>query len=391
MTAGAFLEGVRVLDLSKLIPGAAAAGLLASLGADVVKVEAPEGDYLRRIPPLAHDVGIMHAMFDAGKRSVAFDPQTAEGRDVLNKLTAWADVVVESGRPGAVERLGVSAPELVANGVIVAHLSAYGRTGPLAPLAAHGLNLDGAAGLATTRPDGGLYTGWMPLGTVGGPLVAAYAVAAALFRRERTGEASEIDVSCAESALIWQVFHGAFLWNGDVEGFEPVDGPPKARYAVYRSSDDRRMIFCAIEPRFWTAFCAAADRPDLAERGEPGADVDFGTHDRWLADELTTLFRSRPFDEWLDLFLAADVPAGPAYEPEDVPDVAHVLARGALRRVRITGGAEIVVPSWPVREAGAEPLPLVDVPGIGQHTAEVLAEAGCSEEEIAATRGTNRR
>ena len=133
---------------------------------------------------------------------------------------------------------------------------------------------------------------------------------------------------------------------------------------------------------------AEREQEDRHERGEPGADVDFGTHDRWLADELTTLFRSRTFDEWLELFLAADVPAGPAYEPEDVPDVAHVQERGALRRVRVAGGEEIVVPSWPVREAGADPLPLVDVPTVGQHTAEVLTEAGCTEAQIAAARGT---
>src|SRR5690348_18439631 len=102
MTPGAYLEGVRVLDLSKLIPGAAAAGLLASLGADVVKVETPDGDYLRRIPPLAHDVGIMHAMFDAGKRSGAFDPHSEQGRSALDQLTSWAGGAGESGRPGRV-------------------------------------------------------------------------------------------------------------------------------------------------------------------------------------------------------------------------------------------------------------------------------------------------
>ena len=194
---------------------------------------------------------------------------------VLRRLAEAADVIVESGRPGVMERWGVDGDALARAGKIVVHLSAFGRDGPLANLPGHGLNLDGVAGLGFSTPDGAVAPGWMPVSVLAGPVFAAQAACAALYRRERTGRGAELDVSCSEAGLFWQQFLGAPDWNPDVTDNEPMHGPARAKYSVYETKDHRRMIFCAIEPRFFAAFCREAGRPDLAEADAPNAGVEF--------------------------------------------------------------------------------------------------------------------
>ncbi len=233
---GRLLEGVRVLDLAKLIPGAAAAGALAALGADVVRVEQPAGTYLRRVPPLVHGVSMLSATLDAGKRSVGLDVEHAGAPPVLRRLAEHADVIVESGRPGVMERWGVDGAALAQAGKVVVHLSAFGRDGPLANLPGHGLNLDGVAGLGFSTPDGAVAPGWMPVSVLAGPVFAAQSACAALYRRERTGRGAELDVSCSEAGLFWQQFLGGPNWNPDVTDNEPMHGP--ARGEVLRVRDE---------------------------------------------------------------------------------------------------------------------------------------------------------
>jgi alpha-methylacyl-CoA racemase len=379
---GRLLAGVRVLDLAKLIPGAAAAGALAALGAEVVKVEQPGGTYLRRVPPLVHGAGIIHCTLDAGKRSVVLDVEHEEAAELLGRLAPRFDVIVESGRPGVMEHWGLDGASLADAGAIVLHLSAYGRDGPLAPLPAHGLNLDGVAGLAFSTPAGGLAPGWMPLSVLAGPVFAAQAVAAALYRRERTGRGAELDISCSEAGLFWQQFLGAPGWNDHVEEWLPLHGPPQARYSVYGTADQQRVIFCAIEPRFFAAFCREAGRPDLAASADAGVEFDFAGGDDALRRELEQLFATRTLEEWVGVFLAADVAAGPAYEPEALGGVPQHQHRGAIRTVVLHDGATVRVPAWPIRAVGALPPECVDVPGPGQHTRAVLTDLGFATTEI---------
>jgi crotonobetainyl-CoA:carnitine CoA-transferase CaiB-like acyl-CoA transferase len=376
---GRLLAGVRVLDLAKLIPGAAAAGALAALGAEVVKVEQRGGTYLRRVPPLVHGAGIIHCTLDAGKRSVVLDVEHDGAAELLRRLAPRFDVVVESGRPGVMERWGLDGASLADAGVVVLHLSAYGRDGPLAPLPAHGLNLDGVAGLGFSTPAGGVAPGWMPLSVLAGPVFAAQAVAAALYRRARTGRGAELDVSCSEAGLFWQQFLGAPGWNEHVEAWQPLHGPPQARYSVYETADRQRVVFCAIEPRFFAAFCREAGRPDLADAADAGVEFDFAGGDDALRLELEHLFATRTLEEWVGVFLAADVAAGPAYEPVVLDAVPQHRQRAAIRTVVLADGNTVRVPAWPIRVVGAPPPPCVDVPG---HTREVLTDLGFRAAEI---------
>jgi alpha-methylacyl-CoA racemase len=384
---GRLLAGVRVLDLAKLIPGAATAGMLVALGADVVRVEPPGGTYLRRVPPLVHGTSVLSTMLDAGKRSVTLAVGAPGSRPALHRLAAWADVVVESSRPGVVERWGLDPPALAARGKVVVHLSAYGRDGPLASLPGHGLNLDGVAGLAFSSADGAVAPGWMPVSVLAGPAFAAQAACAALVRVAREGRGAELDVSCSEAGLVWQTFLGAPGWNPDATGDGELHGPPRAKYSVYATADGRRVIFCAIEPRFFEAFCREAGRDDLARREaeHAGDEFDFATHDTGLRRELEALFSTRPLEEWIGVSIAADVAVGPAYEPADLPEVPQHLARRALRRVAVPGG-ETVVPAWPVRTAGQPPPRCDRLPEVGADTEAVLREVGLSSSEVARLR-----
>lgn len=384
---GRFLDGIRVLDLAKLIPGAAAAGMLAGLGADVIRVEPPGGTYLRRVPPLVHGTSVLTAMFDAGKRSATLALGHPDAAPVLAKLAKWADVIIESGRPGVVENWGLDSAAAVDDGKVIVHLSAYGRDGPLASLPGHGLNLDGVAGLAFSGADGAVAPGWAPVSVLAGPAFAVQAATAALYRRERTGRGAEIDVSCSEAGLVWQAFLGAPLWNPDVTDYTPLHSPPRAKYSVYETSDARRMIFCAIEPRFFDAFCREAGRHDLAEReaAHTGDEFDFANTDTQLRSELEELFASRTLEEWVAVSLAADVAVGPAYEPEHLPDAPQHQARHAIRTVQVPGG-DVRVPAWPIRAVGSPPPRCETVPVVGEHTDRVLDAVGVPAEERARLR-----
>lgn len=376
------LDGVRVLDLSKLIPGAATAGALAALGADVVKVEQPEGDYLRRVPPLVHGHGILGATLDAGKRSVVVDRFADGSAEVLTRLAANVDVVVESSRPGVMERDGLDGIALVASGLVVAHVSAFGRDGPLSSLPAHGLNLDAPAGLAFSNPNGTVADGWMPISVLAGPLFAATGIAAALWRRERSGRGSELDVSCFEAGVFWQQMLGAPYWNDGVTGAIPLHGgDPKARYSMYDTADGHRVAFCAIEPRFFEAFCRDIGREDLLVENPDDSEFDFGAEEAELRAELEQIFVSRSRAEWADVFVRADVAAAPVYEPEEIPDTPQAVARGAVRTVTMADGVVVRVPAWPVREVGIERPACDRHPAVGEHTEAVLTEAGFSPDE----------
>lgn len=387
LPASGLLDGVRVLDLSKLIPGAATAGALAALGADVVKVEQPEGDYLRRVPPLVHGHGILSATLDAGKRSVVVDRNASGSADVLRRLTGGFDVVLESSRPGVMERDGLDGAELVESGLVVAHVSAFGRDGPLSSLPAHGLNLDAPAGLAFSNPNGTVADGWMPISVLGGPLFATTGIAAALWRRERSGRGAELDVSCFEAGVFWQLMLGAPYWNDDVTGAIPLHGgDPKARYSMYDTADGHRVAFCAIEPRFFEAFCHDIGREDLLAEPPEGSEFDFGVEDATLRSALEEVFASRTRAEWADVFVRADVAASPVYAPEEIPEAPHVVARGAVRTVTMADGVHVRVPAWPVREVGIDRPACDRHPAVGEHTEAVLTEAGFSDEERATLR-----
>jgi len=313
------ITGTRVLDLTRLLPGAYATLLLADLGADVVKVEDPRGgDGMRhlaaRLTPTrdASGAASYFELLNRGKRSITLDLRAPQAARVLDALLGRSDVVVDSFRPSTARRLGVDADTLRARHprLICASISGFGRTGPYAEKAAHDINYQALAGLLTPPALPGAL-----IGDIGAAMQAAIAILAALVQRHQTGTGTAIDVPIHDAALAWSVFPS----TADLES---------ACYTIYETADGEWLALGALEPKFWHGFCERIGRPDLIPlqhaSGDEGARV---------VSEVRAILRSRTRAEWLARFTEADVCLTPLLTPPAVARDPHVLARGVLNRV----------------------------------------------------------
>ena len=380
------LEGLRVLDLSRLLPGPFATLVLADLGADVVKVEDPAGgDALRGLPPLAGEAsGAFHAL-NRNKRSLALDVRRPEGAAAFLRLAGRADVVVESFRPGVLERIGLgyAALRTVNPRIVLCSITGYGQDGPYAARAGHDLDYCALAGLLglTGEPERPVIPGVQVADLAGGAWPAVAGVLAALVRRATTGEGAHVDVSMVEGAVALMALPFAMAWARGtplVRGREPLSGG-SASYGVYRTKDGRFVALGALEPKFFAAFCDAVGRPELAPRQHE----DGGAGPR---AELEAIFAARSRDEWAAFAAEHDVCLAPVLEGDEPRADPHLAARGAFVEVPAPGeGRPIPGIATPVRLRGEE-APRRPAPRLGEHGEAVLREAGLDDGEIAALR-----
>jgi crotonobetainyl-CoA:carnitine CoA-transferase CaiB-like acyl-CoA transferase len=380
------LAGIRVLDLSRLLPGPYATLVLADLGADVVKVEDPAGgDYVRWMPPLAgQQSGYFHAL-NRNKRSLALDLRRAGGPEALRRLAAHSDVLVESFRPGVLERLGVGWEDLSRENprLVLCSISGYGQTGPYRLRAGHDLDYVALAGVLALN---GAEAAPLPLAVqvadvAGGSWPAVAGVLAALLRRSVTGRGAHVDVAMVEGALgMLALQQGAADARGEPlrRGAEMLNGG-WACYGVYRTRDGRFVALGALEPKFFEAFCAAVGRPDLAER-------QYDDGGRGARAELEAIFAGRTRDEWGAFAAAHDVCVMPVLEGDEPRRDPQLAGRGNFLEIDTPWeGRTMRSLASPVRVSGAE-APRRPAPALGADTDAVLSEAGFGDAEIAALR-----
>ncbi len=378
------LHGVRILDLTKLLPGPFATMVLGDLGADVVRVEDPAGgDWARDVPPLVGEAsGPFHAL-NRNKRSAAIDVRRPEGAGVFLRLARTADAVVESFRPGVLDRLGIGWDALRRENprIVLCSISGYGQDGPYASRAGHDLDYLAVSGLlgANGTPDRPLLPGVQIADVAGGAWPAVAGILAALVGRE-AGVGAHVDVSMTEGALAMLAVPLAIAearGSPIARGAEMLTGGA-ACYSVYGTRDGRFVALAALEPRFFAGFCEAVGRPDLS----PRQTEDGGAGPR---AELAAIFASRTRDEWAAFAAEHDVCVAPVLEGDEPREDEQLRARGAFVDLPTGAGGPFTVVASPVRIRG-ESAPLGPAPRLGEHTDEVLLAAGIGREEIAALR-----
>ena len=378
------LDGIRVLDLTSSLAGPYCTQVLAALGAGVVKVEHPErGDEARAWGPPLFDTG--SAMFfaaNAAKRSLALDLKAPRGRDALLRLVERADVVVESMRPGAAERLGLGADELRARNERLVHCSigAYGRGGPRSHLPGYDPLIQAAAGIVAltgepSRDGVRVGTSLVDLGT---GTWAALAIVAALWERERSGVGASVDLSLYETALALVGYHlSAHLRTGEPPpGRQGTAFPLIAPYEAFATADGALMV-AAANDRLFAALCEVLELRDLSADPRFASNPLRVEHRAELVPPISARFRERSSAEWLERLERAGVPAAPIRE---VPEVARDEQTRALAIVQPLGDGETV--ALPFALDGERPRYESPPPLLGEHTREVLREAGLAAAEI---------
>ena len=377
---GAF-AGLRILDLSRLLPGPYCSLLFADLGAEVIKVEEPgRGDYARRTPPFWGESGIgaYFLFLNRNKKSMALDLKAEAGKAIFRRLVATADVLLESFRPGVMDRLGLGwdALHVLNPRLVYCAISGYGQDGPYRGLVGHDLNYMGYAGaLSVTGPRDGapLMPGVQVADIGGGSLMAAFAIAAALHQRQATGRGQFVDVSMTDGVVSWLAPHlAAFFASGRVprRGEERLNGG-WVGYGVYEAADGRHVTLGALEPQFWANFCRLVEREDLV----PLARAEGAERDRIQA-ELRALFRTRTRDEWVHLLHQADVCAGPVLDLAEVVRDPQLRQRGLFAEMEHPELGRVPQIAFPVKMTESPGEWRSPPPGLGAHTDELLAELG---------------
>ncbi|WP_375765997.1 CoA transferase [Archangium gephyra] len=380
------LSGLKVLDLSRLLPGPYATLVLADLGATVDKVEDPQGgDYLRQMAPLRDDESALFYGLNRNKRSLTLDLKSPEAREAFKRLVRGYDVLVESFRPGVMDKLGLGWSVLHAENprLVYCAISGYGQTGPDRLKAGHDLNYAARAGVLGYggEADGAPAFPGVQLGDIGGgSLFALVGILAALHERERTGQGRFVDVSMTDGSTAFLHMHlAARLFMGEQgqplrRGRETLNGG-FACYGLYRTSDGRYLSVGALEPKFLAGVCQVLGRPDLLaeayDTGEAGARV---------KAEFSRIFAAHPLSYWMERFSGTDVCVEPVLEGDEVLEDPQLRARNLFVESEDTQrGRRVTHLLTPLRMGET---PLRPPPALGQHTHKILFEAGFSPEEV---------
>lgn len=373
---GAALEGVRVLDLTRLVPGGFCAQLLGDLGAEIVKVESTQSG-----SPLGGGARTpFFTCVNRNKRSLALDLKSPAARDIILKLADRSDVLIEDMRPAGAAALGVDFDSVSARNprLVYCSLSGFGRTGPRADTPGHEINFYALSGLLsiTANADGSPVVPGAQITAFGaGGFPAAFAIAAALIARERTGRGQLIDMALFDGTVMMMGLQAASYFSGGpmpaakntaLNGLFPC-------YNIYKTADGRWMSMGGLEPRFWKTFCEKIGRADLAARA----------FDTSAIPEVADAVAAKAMSEWVEIF--ADAPA--CFEPvQTFEEVFHgdeqVRARGMVVDIEQPGGAPLKMLGNPVNLSDTPWRAAAPPPDLGAHSVEILEQAGFAKQDI---------
>ncbi|MBI2863683.1 MAG: CoA transferase [Chloroflexi bacterium] len=383
------LDGVRVLDLSQLWAAPGCAMYLADQGADVVKVEPLTGDearYTLTSPPIRDGQSRSYLIVGRNKRGMAIDLRTAGGQAIVHRLIPQFDVVVVNFRLGAAERLKLDYETLrqLNRRLIYVHVTAYGWHGPYAQRPGYDLIVQSLNGLLSRRrmPDGTPIPSPVWAADCSAPMFLAYAVALALLMRERTGEGQQIRTSLLGAALAMQSVDAVRVVVPESEAEDTTDYLRQATYAPYRCGDGAWLIIIVIPNRQWERLCLALGIDYLSADPRFDTPLKRARESATLHELLAGIFETRARDEWLSILEEHEVPVAPVLERDQIFDHQQFRANGLFVDVDDPWAGPTTMMAAPFELGGAEPPVYRPAPQVGQHTREILREAGFPEEEI---------
>ncbi|MCL2529401.1 MAG: CoA transferase [Coriobacteriia bacterium] len=351
------LKGVRVIDFTRLLPGPYATELLVGMGAEVIKVEdTGKGDYVRHLMPK------LFSMMNRSKKGIAVNYKIEAGRELVLKMIANADVVIEGFSPGAMDhwKLGYEDAKAIRSDIIYCSLSGFGLVGPLVNRAGHDPQYTAEAGLVGIRAkmtDGEYDEIYPPVADLGGGLNAVLAIAAALYSRERTGEGAYLDIALSDIPASWAIACSE----------SDMGVVPKAAFNFYKTKDGRVMSLGNLEPHFWVNFCKAVGRDDLADRA---ADLE-------AVPLVAELIASKTAEEWTVILKDEKVCWAMATSPEEMSENELLRARGYVIDAADEGSV-----LTPILAFARPSMPDAPAPATGGNTREILASVGLSADEI---------
>ena len=392
------LNGLKVVENSLLGTGLVGT-FLSDLGAEVIKVESPSGDYIRQMTwPIVEGNSLLHLHTHRGKRSIAINLKDEDGAEIYRKLLKEADVVVEAMRPGTLERLGFGFDELLEINpkIVFCSISGYGATGPYRDLPSHGIAYDTWAGLIEPVVDNDGFTRIPSMPNIGinvGPMLAALGVLAAVINARETGRGRQIEVAQSDAAAYADWYrietYRAYLRPEDEVTGNPADDYERrapglagmwegVRYQIYETTDGH-ILFMASERAFWENFCKGVDRMDLFERWPGSQYADHARNNTELQEDLKEIFKTRSSVDWLDFGQEKNVPIAPVNNHETVAEDPQFSHRMPFISQDELGADQLPLPIFVDGELPSSPT---RAPKVGEHTDEILTELGVDQKGI---------
>jgi len=380
------LEGIKILDLSRYLPGPFCTQILADFGAEIIKVEDPKGgDLGRSLTPLIEDESARFYTVNRNKKSITLDLKKEEGKAIFRKLVATSDVVVDQFRPGVMRKMGLDYENLRAinEGIIYCAITGYGMTGPMRDAAGHDLNylnLSGVTELTGTYQGMPAMSGVQIADIAGGTLYAVIAILLALSSREKTGLGQLCDVAMMDGSISLLAYTLG-EWSGwgrlPERGNDVLTGG-YACYNVYKAKDDRYVSLGAVEDKFWAEFCDKIGRPEYVKlQWNMSLQQD-------IQADVRAIMLGKTRDEWVEFFAKSDICFTPVLTLEEMCAHPQVIARDMILKLsNVKGsGKEVALTGVPIKLSGTPGVAKLTFPQLGEHTEQVLNEAGYSKKEI---------
>lgn len=363
------LNGIRILDLSRLLPGPLATQMLADMGAEVIKIEDPKApDYARFMPPQINGVGVPYLAVNRNKKSITLDFASEEGKAKFFALAKTADIVVDSFRPGVLKKLGIDYDTVKQHNpaIIYVAVTGYGQTGPYKDKAGHDINYLGYSGVLgiTGKPDEVVKPGVQIADIAGGSYPAVIACLAAVWHKQRTGEGQFVDVAMVDGVMPLMSFYmmealnqGKFYKRQE----HPLAGS-LVNYNIYECRDKKWVALGSLEPKFWMGFCAMVNRPDWSGK----------LFDDDVKAELKALFLSKDRDEWIQQATGLDICLTPIRDIGELESEPHHIERHNFVEVADKQGKTIKMVNQPIKFSAFPQAAFTAPPDMGQDNETIL-------------------